>query len=324
VQANIHKFGGDADKVTVIGESAGASSIAMQLTSFWGIDGSMPFKRAILQSPATRPATDAAVYNQVYTQFKSVAGVTSMNAARSLSYAQLQGANLAIAGGSSFGHFTWGPNVDGFFFPDQLVRSLALKRVDRDVEVIVSYTADEGLIFTDPRVQDNTAFKAYFQGLMPSIPAAKINALATTVYPEDFSGAQPYTTQTGRLKLAISEAIVLCNAFATDIAYQNTTRNMKFSVWPALHANDVAFTFYNGEPVDWLGIPIPGGIARQMQQWFVDYAISGVTGGSSATILPVYTSQNKILNVTDTGNTVVQPDPAANSRCRFWVEGLYA
>ncbi|KAK0612252.1 Alpha/Beta hydrolase protein [Immersiella caudata] len=324
VQANIHKFGGDASKVTVIGESAGASSIAAQLTSFWGIDGSVPFKRAIIQSPAIRPATDATVYAQVYTQFLAAAGVSSMNAARSLPYSTLQGVNLAIAGASSFGHFTWGPNVDGFFFPDQLVRSLALKRVDRNVDVIVTYTADEALIFTDPRVQDNTAFKAYFQGLLPSIPASKINTLATTVYPEDFSGAQPYTTQTQRLKLAVAEAIVLCNAFATDLAYQNTTRAAKFSVWPALHANDVAFTFYNGEPVDWLGIPIPGGIARQMQQWFVDYAISGTSSGSTANIIPVYTSQNKILNITDTGNTVAQPDPAANPRCRFWVEGLYA
>ena len=79
--------------------------------------------------------------------------------------------------------------------------SLVQKKVDKQVEIIVSTTSDEGLLFTDPRVQNNTAFKALFAGLMPSISAAKINTLATTIYPEDFSGAQPYTDQSSRLRL---------------------------------------------------------------------------------------------------------------------------
>lgn len=201
--------------------------------------------------------------------------------------------------------------------------SLAQKKVDKNVDIIVSATSDEGLLFTDPTVQDNTAFKALFAGLMPSISAAKINTLATTVYPEDFSGAQPYTDQSSRLRLALAESIVLCNAFALHLAYKNQSRSFIFDVFPKIHAEDVAYVFFNGESTDSFGIPLNSAIAVQLQRYIVDYAMVGTGPGSTATAIPVYTSQAKTLRISDSGSTI-GTDPAANKRCRYWVEGLYA
>jgi carboxylesterase type B len=108
VKANVRKFGGDPDNITVIGESAGGGSIMNHVSAFFGIDGTTPFKRAIVQSPAVRPASDAAMYAQVYQQFLATANVSTIDVARSLSSGQLQAINTAMVAGSAFGAFTFG------------------------------------------------------------------------------------------------------------------------------------------------------------------------------------------------------------------------
>lgn len=53
IQTYIARFGGNAADVTVMGESAGASSILHHITSYGGdVTEPLPFKKAIIQSPA--------------------------------------------------------------------------------------------------------------------------------------------------------------------------------------------------------------------------------------------------------------------------------
>ena len=191
------------------------------------------------------------------------------------------------------------------------------------MKVIVAHNLDEGLLFTDPRISDDAGFRAYLAAFMPSVPASRINVLATQIYPPDFSGAQPYRDQIGRTKLAIAEGLINCFAFGTSLAYANLTRSYQFSLFPGMHAQDESYTFFNGDSADSLGIPISSSVAQTMQRWFVDFAMLGDAAGSTATQIPVYTAQANVANITGSGYPVVR-DPSANSRCRYWLTGLTA
>lgn len=203
--------------------------------------------------------------------------------------------------------------------------------------MLVAHNLDEGLLFTDPRVANTSGFEAYLSGLMPSLPQGKISHLSTVIYPDDFSGSVlPYTDQIGRTKLAIAEGLIDCFSFGLGLAYANQTRGYQFGVFPGMHAQDVGYTFFGrGEEdgVDGFGVPIAREVARRMQAWLVDFTMFGFGEGegaggegNAARELPVYAGEANVMNITGPGEDGFQVvrDPAANRRCRFWLEELAA
>jgi hypothetical protein len=151
---------------------------------------------------------------------------------------------------------------------------------------------------------------------MPSLPAAKLAHLSTVIYPEDFSGAQPYTSPTERASLAVGEALIDCFAFGVGLGYGNRTGGVLFSVFPGMHAQDMDYTFWNGASQSGLGIPVDAGQAVEMQRWFVDFVTGG--WGAVAGRVPVYGVGTEVVDVVEGGFEVVR-DPAANERCRYWL-----
>ncbi|KAK4501003.1 hypothetical protein PRZ48_006809 [Zasmidium cellare] len=324
VEKYIHLFGGDPDRVTLMGQSAGGGSIEHHITSYGGERGWPPFQRAILQSPIfyPQPANDHTPEN-MFNQVLFLANVSSLQELRNASSETLQRVNEIIINNSSYGYFTFGPVVDGDYVPDLPGKLLAEGRYHGNIHWMLGHNQNHPFVFVSPSIANTSrAFEqsvtaAYLEG-----NASTISFMTKNLFPDKYSGSEGYITTFGRQEHFLNASQMICNNLFLAQVQPESTYWYGFDVPPAYHTQDLAYTWADYPPVGYGGFDVD--VAASLQEFILSFAAGGAPSSSTANVsFLAYSRKCSVLNL-GTDRVSVGMDHTDKEVCAWWQAAPYA
>ncbi|XP_078584317.1 cholinesterase 1-like [Branchiostoma floridae x Branchiostoma japonicum] len=343
VQDNIARFGGNPDRVTVFGNSAGGASAHFHLLS---PTSSGLFRRAILQSGAAFSNWALTPRDVAMTRGRALASalgcrqpeVRDMVACLRTSSAE----DIVDNQREGFLEFGFTPVVDGNVLPSD--PSELANRNRSNVDVMAGFTTNEGSIFiaretslgfnpsTDSFI-NKTQYINTIRALLPTLNDFGVDAV--TFEYTDWRGLENPAVYRDAVENMVGDYSFKCPVIEASLArarvggkvymyqFNHVLSNLPPPLWSGpFHTSEIAMVF--GLPLDpsQSYTPDEDRLSRKMMGHWSNFAKTGDPNDPGSETWPAYNQTDQSYIVLDTQPVRVAQWPRARP-CAFWREYLW-
>jgi carboxylesterase type B len=322
VKNHIKAFGGDPNKVTLDGCSAGGGSVTLQLLAYGGKQGNL-FRSAIAEYPWWQSLKPESYQDEQYQTVLQQSNCTSIDCLRNLSTDKIKELSASTVpkwvdpNNTKYasGDFYYGPVVDGDFIRELPSIAFASGRFTH-VPILINRDSDEGFIFSNPN-ETSQELVQDLHALFFNPPQQFLDTLNQLYPPSSYSNSV-----FNRRKAIFADNYINCGTeiVATSSVHylKNPSSVFKFISSASYGYHGTVSQYIYNENSDG-----PFGLNDTLGYFLQDYYLSfikhqdpNIEKNISAPHFPSYASGNKVLYVSDEDITT-NVDPDQREQCYF-------